>query len=128
MTLAPAAGRRRRDAGAAARQGDGRLDFAAGARGLGARARRRSLAGRDRALDGEAIKLSARASWPRARSASARVVASPGTVLRADGDGLVVACGDGAVAFGELQLPGRKRLPIGGVLNGHAIEPGTRLG
>jgi methionyl-tRNA formyltransferase len=41
---------------------------------------------------------------------------------------LIVACGEGAVAFGELQLPGRKRQPTGVVLNGRPIAPGARLG
>ena len=80
-------------------------------------------------LDGETIKL----FRPRVAGAVpvAISVASParaGTVLRADDDGLVVACGDGAVAFGELQLPGRKRLATSLVLNGRPITPGTLLG
>jgi methionyl-tRNA formyltransferase len=36
----------------------------------------------------------------------------PGTVLQCDRDGLVVACGEGALAIGELQLPGKRRGPI----------------
>ena len=73
-------------------------------------------------LDGEVIKLF------RPRIADRAALGLPGEVLRADGDGLVVACGDGAVAFGELQLPGRRRLASGLVLNGRPIAPGTRLG
>jgi methionyl-tRNA formyltransferase len=38
-----------------------------------------------------------------------------------------VACADGAIAFGELQLPGRRRLPAAAVLTGHRIPPGTVL-
>jgi methionyl-tRNA formyltransferase len=53
---------------------------------------------------------------------------APGTVLGADRDGLIVACGSGAVAFRELQLAGRKRLPAQALLAGRAVPPGTRLG
>jgi len=53
---------------------------------------------------------------------------APGTVLGADRDGLVVACGEGAVAFGELQLPGRKRMAARALLVGRAIPPGSVLG
>jgi methionyl-tRNA formyltransferase len=52
----------------------------------------------------------------------------PGEVLGADRDGLHVACGEGAVALGELQLPGRKRLPAQAVLSGFPLPPGTILG
>jgi methionyl-tRNA formyltransferase len=108
---------------------DGRLDFTQPARAVSARARGVDpWPGATAVLDGETVKLFRPRVVPAGALESARVAAAPGTVLRADGDGLVIACGDGAVAFGELQLPGRKRLPIGVVLNGHAIEPGTRLG
>jgi methionyl-tRNA formyltransferase len=51
----------------------------------------------------------------------------PGSVLGADASGLIVACGQGAVAFAELQLPGRKRLAAKALLAGRAIPPGTVL-
>jgi methionyl-tRNA formyltransferase len=50
-----------------------------------------------------------------------------GEVLGLTPAGLSVACGAGAVAFAELQLPGRKRLPAAAVLAGRPIAPGTRL-
>lgn len=53
---------------------------------------------------------------------------SPGEVLGLVLRGLAVACGEGAVAFAEIQLPGRKRLPAKAVLAGHPIPPGTMLG
>ncbi len=37
--------------------------------------------------------------------------ARPGTVLQADRDGIVVACGKRALRLDELQLPGKRRLP-----------------
>src|SRR5262249_45010260 len=71
-------------------------------------------------LDGEPLKL-----W-RVRLVSGS--GAPGVVLGADRDGLLVACGAGAVAVGELQLPGRKRLPASALLAGRPIAPGTKLG
>jgi methionyl-tRNA formyltransferase len=52
---------------------------------------------------------------------------APGEVLGHGPQGLMVACGQGAVAFAELQLAGRKRLPAAAVLAGHSIPVGTRL-
>ncbi len=49
-------------------------------------------------------------------------------VLDADRDGLIVGCGADAVAFGELQLPGKKRMPAQALLAGHPLPRGTRLG
>jgi len=70
-------------------------------------------------MDGETIKL-----W-RARVATGR--GSPGQILQA-GPELVVACGDGALALGELQRPGGKRLDAAAFLRGRPLAPGTRLG
>lgn len=53
---------------------------------------------------------------------------SPGTVLRADRQGLEVACGSGSLLLDELQLEGRKRLPAAEFLAGCRIVPGTVLG
>jgi methionyl-tRNA formyltransferase len=52
----------------------------------------------------------------------------PAEVLGLVPQGLAVACGDGAVAFAEIQLPGRKRMPAKALLAGHPIAPGTMLG
>jgi methionyl-tRNA formyltransferase len=55
----------------------------------------------------------------------------PGQVLGLVPAGLSLACGPaaagapGALAFAELQLPGRKRLPAAAVLAGHPLPPGT---
>ena len=100
----------------------GRVDFAAGARAV------RDLArGCDpwptacTLLDGEPLKLF------RAKMVSGR--GAPGVVLGADRDGLIVGCGDDAVAFGELQLPGKKRMPAQALLAGRPIpRPATQLG
>jgi methionyl-tRNA formyltransferase len=70
-------------------------------------------------LDGEPVKLF-RPSVTPGRGL-------PGEVLASDSQGLLVACGEGAVAFAELQLSGRKRLPAAAVLAGRAIPVGSRL-
>ncbi|MEA3464493.1 MAG: methionyl-tRNA formyltransferase [Thermodesulfobacteriota bacterium] len=51
-----------------------------------------------------------------------------GTVLHADGDGVIVACGDGALKIDGLQLPGKKRLCAADFLRGRTLEVGTQLG
>jgi methionyl-tRNA formyltransferase len=48
-------------------------------------------------------------------------------LLGAGAQGLSIACGEGAVVFAELQLPGRKRLPASAVLAGQALPVGTVL-
>lgn len=51
---------------------------------------------------------------------------TPGEVLTADTkDGLIVACGDGAVRVRTLQMPGGKRMDARDYLRGHAIPVGT---
>jgi len=52
----------------------------------------------------------------------------PGEILGLRPQGLAVACGTGAIAFSEIQLPGRKRMPAKALLAGHPIVPGTLLG
>lgn len=53
--------------------------------------------------------------------------ALPGTVLGADALGVRIACGQGVLSIGELQLPGRKRLPAADFLRGHPLPAGLRL-
>ena len=54
--------------------------------------------------------------------------AAPGTVLRAAGDELVVACGGGtALQVLELQPEGRRTMTAREFLSGRAVAPGTRL-
>jgi methionyl-tRNA formyltransferase len=52
---------------------------------------------------------------------------SPGTVLEA-GSRLVVACGEGAVAIGALQVEGRRALPTVEFVRGERVQPGERWG
>ena len=47
---------------------------------------------------------------------------SPGTVVRADADGLVIACADGqCLSITELQAPGKKRMQAADFLRGHPV-------
>ena len=73
-------------------------------------------------LDGEPLKLFA----PRVVDGG-RERRGPGEVLGLRPEGLAIACAEGAIAFGELQLPGRRRLPAAAVLAGHRIPAGTVL-
>ena len=52
---------------------------------------------------------------------------APGTVLRADRDGIVVSCGDGSVVLTRIQMPGKKTMDAGVYLLGNKIEIGTLL-
>lgn len=44
---------------------------------------------------------------------------TPGAILRADTKGILVACGKGALVLKQLQLPGKKCLPVADILNGN---------
>jgi methionyl-tRNA formyltransferase len=52
----------------------------------------------------------------------------PGTVLKADREGILVAAGEGAVLLREVQLEGKRRMSAGDFLQGFALAPGTILG
>ena len=68
---------------------------------------------------GEVLKL-----WcahPEAGASSA----TPGQVLRADAQGIRVACGSGVLCVTELQRPGAKRLSAADFLRGFALTPGV---
>jgi methionyl-tRNA formyltransferase len=98
----------------------GRVAFSAGARAV-----RDLVRGCDpwpvafAMLDGAPLKLF------RPKLVSGR--GEPGVVLGADRDGLIVGCGEDAVAFAELQLPGKRRLFADALLAGRPIPPKTRL-
>jgi methionyl-tRNA formyltransferase len=54
--------------------------------------------------------------------------APPGTILRADAQGIVVACGNGALRATELQRAGGKRLAATDFLRGLPLAAGERFG
>jgi len=71
---------------------------------------------------GEPLKLAC------TRPGDAAHTAVSGTVLGVDADGLRIACGQGVLSVGELQLPGRKRLSAADFLRGCPLPPGTCFG
>ncbi|HYN27856.1 MAG TPA: methionyl-tRNA formyltransferase, partial [Burkholderiales bacterium] len=54
--------------------------------------------------------------------------APPGTILGADAQGIVVACGNGALRATELQRAGGKRLAAAEFLHGLSLAAGERFG
>ena len=48
-------------------------------------------------------------------------------VLATSADGVLVRCGDGAVAFGEAQPPGKRRMEVAAWINGRGISGGQRF-
>jgi methionyl-tRNA formyltransferase len=67
-------------------------------------------------------------AWGVETAASQGVHPAPGTVLGAGRDGLVVACGEGAVRITELQREGGRRLGAAAFLLGHPLPVGLKLG
>lgn len=53
--------------------------------------------------------------------------AAPGTILRVDGDSLLVAAGEGTVRVLALQVPGKRPMPVQAFLNGHPVARGEVL-
>ena len=72
-------------------------------------------------LDGVAVKI-----WAAGVSGAAPA-AKPGTIVEVSTDGVVVACGEGALRLTQLQKPGGKRLPVREFLAGANFEIGQRF-
>jgi methionyl-tRNA formyltransferase len=109
------------------RKEDGHLDFRQPGAAVSARARGVDpWPGAMALLDGQPVKL----FGPRlASSPEASPEVAPGTVVGIDATGVAVVSGDGvSVAFAEVQLPGRKRLPAAAVASGRSIAVGMRFG
>lgn len=71
-------------------------------------------------LDGAAVKVYA--------AVPEKGHGEPGEVLEADTkNGLIVACGDGAMRISELQMVGGKRMDARDYLRGHSIPVGVRF-
>ncbi|MDD5760309.1 MAG: methionyl-tRNA formyltransferase, partial [Desulfobulbaceae bacterium] len=51
----------------------------------------------------------------------------PGTIVRADKQGLLIACGEGQLLVREIQFEGKKRMPVHAFLLGHPLRTGTVL-
>ena len=74
-------------------------------------------------LGDESIKV-----WAASVVHSDAVDQVPGTVLRADGEGILVQTGEGQLLLTELQRAGARRMPAADFLRGFPINPGQRLG
>jgi methionyl-tRNA formyltransferase len=53
---------------------------------------------------------------------------APGTIVEVTPVSLVVATGSGCLALSEVQLEGKKRMPVEEFLKGHHLTPGLVLG
>jgi methionyl-tRNA formyltransferase len=103
---------------------DGALDFTASAQAVHDRARGFSpWPGAFSVLLGKRIKVHRLRVVTRTGK-----LAAPGSVLATASDGIVVACGEGAVRIEELQLDGKKRVSAQAFLAGYPLSTGTRLG
>ena len=71
-------------------------------------------------LRGQSVKI-----W---RGVATRQGGIPGTVLEAQPQGIVVACGEGSLTIRELQRAGGKRLNAAEFLRGYPLAPGERFG
>ena len=72
-------------------------------------------------LDGKDVKLFG------ARVERSAPAASAGEVMTVAEDGMVVACGSGAVRLQEVQPSGQKRMAVGEWLRGRGVSPGRRF-
>lgn len=100
---------------------DGRLDFTKPAV---------ELERQVRALDAWPQAFIERGS-DRIQVSAAHVVAahgSPGEVVQANAQGVVVACGQGALALDEVKPPGKRMMPAAAWVNGRGIAVGDRVG
>lgn len=73
-------------------------------------------------LRGDTLKV-----LPFRRHEAEPVDATPGQVVAVNDGTVMVACGKGAVWLEELQLPGKRRLPVRELLRGYSIGPGDRF-
>ncbi|RDV00110.1 methionyl-tRNA formyltransferase [Trinickia dinghuensis] len=75
--------------------------------------------------DGTALKVWAAEAV--AVTAGASPDAEPGTIVAVSPDGVVIACGEGALRLTQLQKPGGKRLPAREFLAGTTLAAGQRM-
>lgn len=84
--------------------------------------------GAQSALDQERIKLFDAHETLRHEGEPLLKNPTPGQILKAQADGLVVACGEGAVVIGAVQRSGARRLSVREFLNGHRVTAGQSFG
>ena len=99
------------------------LDFSASAQSLSRKIRAFDPApGTSMLLEGVTYKV-----W-RAECVAATTAAPAGNVIAADdANGLVIACGDGALRLQILQKPGGKRIPVADLLRSGVFKVGARV-
>lgn len=61
----------------------------------------------------------------RAHVVPAEPQAAPGCIIKAGKDGIFVQTGDGILVLTEVQMEGKKRMPVEAFLNGYPVEAGT---
>ncbi len=71
-------------------------------------------------LGGETLKIS--------RTSVEAGTGEAGSVVSADETGVRIACGDGVLRIGELQLPGKRKMEAADFLRGHSLPVGSQLG
>lgn len=71
-------------------------------------------------LGGETLKI----SKTRVETGSGEA----GSIVSADEHGVRVACGEGVLEIGELQLPGKRKMLAADFLRGHSLPAGSQLG
>lgn len=64
----------------------------------------------------------------KAKAISVEEKRTPGTVLKVDKEGILVACGHGNLLIKEIQFPGKKAMKVEDYLRGNSIELETILG
>ncbi|TDY24887.1 methionyl-tRNA formyltransferase [Paraburkholderia sp. BL6665CI2N2] len=72
--------------------------------------------------DGSSIKI-----WAAVATDGAAAGHAPGTITDVSPEGVVVACGEGALRLTQLQKPGGKRLPVREFLAGSTLAVGQRF-
>ena len=100
---------------------DGRIDWSRSAREIHNHVRGLDpWPGAYTTINGELLKL----TDTRPESAEGD---KPGSVIKADKDGVCVACGSGSLRIQQLQLAGRKRLAAADFLRGCSLEAGAMM-
>ncbi|NUY33667.1 methionyl-tRNA formyltransferase [Paraburkholderia sp. JPY303] len=74
--------------------------------------------------DGNTVKIWAATAVASPASGSSK---TPGTIIEVSPDGVLVACGEGALRLTQLQKPGGKRLPVREFLAGSPLVAGQRF-
>ena len=73
-------------------------------------------------LNGKTLKI-----WKAVVEKSGSEPENPGTIIKADKDGIHVVCGQDILILQEVQLEGKKRMDAAAFLRGCHVEPGTML-